>query len=556
MANWSFRKFYLASALVLALLPILSFFVLAGALVLQHIKVDTSASLGAIAGSAALDVERFVDEPRRAFVGLELFLSSHWGKAGPSATALNACLDSAVASSVDISDLAMLDGKGLIVAASAASRGRLGEDLSGQMAFAQAMAGAKVALSSPFVSPTDGTVMIAAVKRTDKGAIAAYLKLDELSALLLPLRLSSADRLALVDGSGFVVANTDPIFVREQRFLRPPGKGIVEVREGSRVWLATSREVPTLGWSVIYYRDEGEALALARRLGLYFGLVGAVSMALALILALYMRSSFSKPFNEIIARMRTMTGGRYGERIVGNYAEEFSRIADAFNAMSDQVRDHEERISHELEEKTVLLREVHHRVKNNLQIMSSLLELEAQSIRDSADLAIMKAGQNRVYSMSLVHELLYQTDDLSSIDMDLYARQLIDYLLSAHAQERLKVETELEPTRLPLERALPCGLILNEMLTNVLKYGIRDTPTPFMGVKLCLDENGRYLLEVKDSGPGLPLGAAPEKSSSLGFSLIENLAAQLGGSVEFLAYAPGEDWPGLIARLRFPGSSV
>jgi two-component sensor histidine kinase len=551
MAKWSFRKFLLASVLVLAILPVITFFGLTTALIHRHIIADIEGPLGAIAASAATEAALVIDEPRRVLGGLETFLSKE-----PLSKALDSYLDAAVSSSAAIGDLAVLDSRGRIVAASAANRSHLGEDLSGQPAFAKAMADADAdgspVLTSPFVNPADGTVTVLAFKRFPEGALAAYLKLDEFSRFLVLLRFSDADRLALIDGIGFVIAHTDPSFVSEQRFIKPPGPGITRIDENSRTWLATSRTVPGHDWRVIYYRDADESYAISGRLGLYLGLVGVASLALALVLAMLMRASFSKPFYEIISRMRMMTAGRYDERIRGNYAEEFSRIADAFNGMADQVSVRESRITRELEEKTVLLREVHHRVKNNLQIMSSLLNLETQNVRDPADLAIMQAGQDRIYSMSLVHELLYQTEDLRSIEMSSYAEQLTSYLLSTRDREGLEVATELESVVIPLEKALSCGLILNEMLTNALKYGVKGTPTPFLGIRLKVEEGKTLMLEVRDRGPGFKPSEDPRMSKSLGFSLIINLAKQLEGSVEFLPTAPGEAWPGLTARIRFP----
>jgi two-component sensor histidine kinase len=547
MASWSFRKFLSASVLVLAILPILTFFGLTTALVRRHIAADVESSLGAINASAAAEAALVIDEPRRIMLGLERFLSTR-----PDPKTLDSYLDAAVASSSAIASLAALDSRGRILAASAASRDRIGEDLSGQPAFSMAMRGADAVLSSPFVGPVDQTVTVVAFKRLDGGALAAFLKLDEFSRSLAPLRLSAVDRLALVDGKGFVIAHTDPAFVSEQRFLRPPGPGVARIEEDGRTWLATSRTVPGRDWRVIYYRDAEESYAIADRLGLFLGLVGVASFALALVLALLMWLNFSKPFHEIIARMRMMTAGRYDERIRGDYAEEFSRIADAFNGMADQVSEREARITRELQEKTVLLREVHHRVKNNLQIMSSLLNLEAQGIRDAADLAIIQSGQDRIHSMSLVHELLYETNDLSFIDMSRYAEQLASYLLSTYDRRDLAVETDLDPVGIPLDQALSCGLILNEMLTNALKYGVKDAPTPFLGIRLKVEGKSGIVLEVRDRGAGFREGAGPGVSGSLGFSLISSLAKQLDGLVEFFPTAPGEAWPGLTARLSFP----
>jgi two-component sensor histidine kinase len=547
MASWSFRKILMASVLALAILPILTFFGLTTALVRRYIAADVESSLGAINASAAAEAAAVIGEPRRIMLGLERFLSDR-----PDPRALDSYMDAAVTSSSAIASLAVLDGRGRIVAASAASRDRIGEDLSGQPAFAMAMQGTDAILSSPFVNPVDMTVTVVAFKRLNGGALAAFLMLDEFSKSLAPLRLSDADRLALVDGKGFVIAHTEPSFVSEQRFLRPPGPGVARVEEDGRTWLATSRTVPGRDWRVIYYRDAEESNAIADRLGLYLGLVGVASLALALVLALLMCANFSRPFHEIIARMRTMTAGRYDERIRGNYAEEFSRIADAFNGMADQVSEREARITRELEEKTVLLREVHHRVKNNLQIMSSLLNLETQNFHDPADLAIIQAGQDRIYSMSLVHELLYQTKDLSFIEMNCYAEQLASYLLSTYDRRDLIVEADLDPVTIPLDQALSCGLILNEMLTNALKYGVKDTPTPFLGIKLKAEGKSGVSLEVRDRGTGIQASENPCMSSSLGFSLMTNLSRQLGGVVEFFPTAPGDAWPGLTVRMRFP----
>jgi two-component sensor histidine kinase len=547
MANWSFRRFLSASVLILAILPILTFFGLTTVLVRQHIAEDVESSLGAITASAAAEAAAVIGEPRRIMLGLELFLSK-----GPDPRSLDAYLDAAAASSSAIGGLAILDSQGRIVTASAANRDSVGEDLSGQPAFSAAMEGDGVALSSPFVNSADMAVTVIAFKRHGGGALAAFLKLDEFSRFLVPLRLSETDRLALVDSKGFVIAHTEPAFVSEQRFLKPPGPGIARIEEDRRAWLATSRAVPGHDWQVIYYRDAEESYSLAGRLGLYLGVIGAASLALSLALAFLLRASFSKPFHEIIARMRMVSEGRYDERLGGDYAEEFSRIAEAFNRMADQVSEREARSARELEEKTVLLREIHHRVKNNLQIMASLLNLETQNIRDPEDLAIMQAGQGRIYSMSLVHELLYQTEDLSSIEMSRYAEQLAGYLLSTNERAELVMKADLEPVILPLDQALSCGLVLNEMLTNAVKYGIKDAPAPFLGIGLKIEGNGAVSLEVRDRGPGFGPCVDPGAAKSLGLSLMTSLARQLGGSMEFRPTAPGEAWPGVTARLRFP----
>ena len=164
-----------------------------------------------------------------------------------------------------------------------------------------------------------------------------------------------------------------------------------------------------------------------------------------------------------------------------------------------------------LEEKVVLLKEIHHRVKNNLQIVASLLNLQIRYIKDPEDRELFKTSQNRVYSMSLTHELLYQAADLSSINMGEYGQRLISYLREAH-QAELRILTEFGHFLLPLDKALPCGLILNELVTNAIKYAspAEGEDTVKVTMSLRSEARGRFVqVEVIDHGPGLPPGLDP-----------------------------------------------
>lgn len=188
-----------------------------------------------------------------------------------------------------------------------------------------------------------------------------------------------------------------------------------------------------------------------------------------------------------------------------------------------------------LEEKEVLLKEIHHRVKNNLQIISSLLFLQIDKTESPEARAVLTESQSRLKSMALIHEKLYQTGDLARIDFAGYLKSLVSGIYHTYTGATLQVEftVEADPLRLPVNLAIPCGLIVNELVTNSLKHAFSEGQTGTVLVSFAVDKNGRCSLSVKDNGCGLPGQVDAVRAQSLGMALIENLTGQLNGTVEF-----------------------
>ena len=201
--------------------------------------------------------------------------------------------------------------------------------------------------------------------------------------------------------------------------------------------------------------------------------------------------------------------------------------------MSEQ-KEAEVRIKASLEEKEVLLKEIHHRVKNNLQIVSSLLQLQASYIKDVDALNIFEESRDRIKSMALIHEQLYQSNDLAQIDFPEYLRSLLNMVLSAHRTKSVRVETQLhvDPVSLDLDTAIPVGLITNELVTNSLKYAFAGRNVGEIGVRLTRSEAGDYLLMVSDNGVGLPEKFNFDKATSLGLRLVRILTKQMRARLE------------------------
>jgi len=194
-----------------------------------------------------------------------------------------------------------------------------------------------------------------------------------------------------------------------------------------------------------------------------------------------------------------------------------------------------------LNEKEVLLKEIHHRVKNNLQIISSLLNLQSNFIKDQEYLAVFRESQNRIKSMALIHEQLYQSLDLTHINFEEYMNDIVNHLIHAYASDlrRINIKKNIENVSMGIETAIPCGLIINEIISNALKHAFPDKQSGEVKIEFESVNNG-YILTISDNGIGLPEDFDIEKSKSLGLKLVNMLIKQIDGTLEINKYAKTE----------------
>ena len=200
------------------------------------------------------------------------------------------------------------------------------------------------------------------------------------------------------------------------------------------------------------------------------------------------------------------------------------------------------------ERKEALLREVHHRVKNNLAVICSLFYLQASHINDEDTVQIFHQMENRVHSMALVHETLYGSENLARIDFAKYAGTLTKDILASYEDPNVSVRlrSELEPTVMSIDLAVPCGLILNELVSNAFKHAFPNGARGEIELSLHKEANGECVLCVKDDGVGVPAEIDINATSSLGLKLIRALTRQIHGSFELIRVQPGT-----MARLQF-----
>ncbi|MBX2815494.1 MAG: sensor histidine kinase [Saprospiraceae bacterium] len=201
------------------------------------------------------------------------------------------------------------------------------------------------------------------------------------------------------------------------------------------------------------------------------------------------------------------------------------------------------------EENELLLKEIHHRVKNNLQVISSLLNMQSRSLTDDALQEVIRKSQSRVQSMSLIHQKLYRGKNLAVIEMKSYLETLADHLLEAYSKEdEIDVQIEMNPLELDVDYAIPVGLIINELMTNSLKYAFGRKKHGVIDISL-QQEGDEMVLDVGDNGDGKAAIIDPKMSSGFGSELVEMLTTQLKGRVTQEA---GE---GFRTQLRFPITS-
>jgi two-component sensor histidine kinase len=190
-------------------------------------------------------------------------------------------------------------------------------------------------------------------------------------------------------------------------------------------------------------------------------------------------------------------------------------------------------LQHLLEVRERLLREIHHRVKNNLQIVMSLLNSQSAYLENGKALTAIRDSQQRIHSISLIHQKLYQSENISLIDMSVYIRELTDYLQgSFDTGKNIRFDLQTEPIELDVTQAVPLGLILNEAISNAVKYAFPNGKTGTVTISMRQTGEDQLALSVADDGAGLPEGFDINKSNSLGMSLMRGLSKQLNGSFE------------------------
>lgn len=200
------------------------------------------------------------------------------------------------------------------------------------------------------------------------------------------------------------------------------------------------------------------------------------------------------------------------------------------------LRQQQEQIEATLEQRELLIREVHHRVKNNLQVISSLLDLQSGTTKDPEAVRALENGQHRIMSMALVHQNLYQGDNLVQVDLEAYARQLMEEITRymSSTLPNFTYDLAIEHLSLSIDSAVPVGLILNELITNSFKHAFHEQPAPRIYIQATHGPMGELVLHYEDNGSGFDAETLGQHKKTLGLRLIRLLSRQLGGTLRIV----------------------
>jgi len=249
---------------------------------------------------------------------------------------------------------------------------------------------------------------------------------------------------------------------------------------------------------------------------------------------------------------RDVTERKKTESQLEDYRKNLERlVAERTEALQKEIAENKAiqvHLADSLQEKELLLKEVHHRVKNNMQVISSLLSIQAEGVEDALYASLLNESQQRIKSMALIHETLYQSKDLLKIDFHEYISTLTTSLSRSYSVPGVPVHVavNVEDVALDLETAVPCGLIINELVSNSLKHAFHDQDE--MGI-ISIDfvsSGCLYELKISDNGCGLPAGFDINKNVSMGMEIVSILTSQLEGRLDVCS----ED--GAMFHLSFP----
>jgi len=309
---------------------------------------------------------------------------------------------------------------------------------------------------------------------------------------------------------------------------KEPLSGIYKNYRGVQV-LGTALFVPEANWVIIAEKNVKEAFAPLARIKHIFLLSGAGVFFLVLLFGFIISGKINAIIKKMIEGTKRVADGDLNHLItIGKRSDEAGELVDSFNLMTKKLREYRM-------EKEVLMREIYHRVKNNLQVISSLLRLQSRYIKDEEYIEMFKESQDRIKAMALIHENLCRSKDLANIDFNEYIKKLTKDLFLSYKIDTSKIILKINIETIPfgIDTAIPCGLIVNELVSNSLKYAFPNEREGEINISLRSLVNDDIELIVSNDGVGFPEDFDFRNTESLGLRLVTNLAEnQLQGKIE------------------------
>jgi two-component sensor histidine kinase len=409
-------------------------------------------------------------------------------------------------------------------------------------------------VSHSFLSTSTGRPSVTITRRSDSGYVSIEVDLSALEFHANRVSGGADFDLRLLDSRGVVIAGPDSMESATRMNLLNLVKKTSSTETMQPFMLngipgiGISRVIDNFNWYVLisWRRDQYLAMLEWIRVGTF--LATMASILFAFFAALRLAKRFDAPI-VALARFAGNYASDYGDPLKGVMEEtvkssdqgvpsedsgitELGTLRDSLELMRGRTEEREAVLKTALMQRDILLKEVHHRVKNNLQIVSSMLSLQQEGLADAKASEALEDSRRRVQALSLIHETLYQTSDFAEVDFGTYASHLVPEIISSYPNcslVKVRVEVQTGFLALPVDQAIPMGLILSELTSNAAKYAFLSRQSGSLLVDLDY-KDGLVQMRVEDDGPGFNLPTARARGG-LGLILIEALTAQIKGSI-------------------------
>ena len=352
--------------------------------------------------------------------------------------------------------------------------------------------------------------------------------------------VSTASALAIGGIGGIVMLGVD--YLMDYLHI-DDAVGAIPVHLGAGIWgtlaVAIFGKEEILGtglsrWGQLLIQATGIGVCFLWTFGLSYGLFMLINLFFPLRVTaederIGLNVSEHGATTELLDMFRTMDSqaktGDMSLRVPVEPFTEVGQIAERYNWVMEALQKEAAKTESSLQEKELLLREIHHRVKNNLQVISSLLSLQSRSSKDEQAIEMAKESQNRIKVMALIHEKLYRSKDFANVEFNDYIKNLVNDLFASYkvSSSRISLKMDIENISLGIDTAIPTGLIINELVTNCLKYAFSKDTEGEIRISLRSLEDGQNELIVSDNGVGIPENLDIKKAESLGLRMITNL---------------------------------
>lgn len=379
----------------------------------------------------------------------------------------------------------------------------------------------------------------------------AHIRMRYMLDIIAKIDIGQSGIAYVLDSNGRVISHPNPSVVLKETYFDLENRSSVSSGlDSSRAVIAWKEMI--LGKVKYYIVTEipvKEAFSYIRHSLLVTIVLSLITLIASMVLIYLLYRKIIKPVELLTLTAEAISNGDYDQKADASSTDEFSSLAGSFNFMTSKLLENiksleeniderkavEKKLVLSVKEKEILLREVHHRVKNNMQVINSLLNMQIKKMHDKNDIEMVKASQMRIRSMSLIHEKLYRSESLVNIDFRQYVSDLVELLVNTYKGYSYKINFHLDikEVMLDLDLAISCGFIINELITNALKYAFPNYEEGNIYININKKNDHHIEIVVRDDGIGIDPGIDIKNTDSIGLGLVTMLAElQLGGKIE------------------------